>query len=174
VVAGKADYYCYVGRLSEEKGVDTLLRAARQLPWPLKIVGGGPLLSRLKQTYASFPHIEFRGQLSFDQLRPILQQARFSVIPSIWYENNPYSVIESLCLGVPVLGARIGGLPELIDPGRNGEWFTPGNVEELQTQIDACFRRFSDTYDFGRIAVEAQNKFSSDTFYQKLIPLYGI
>jgi glycosyltransferase involved in cell wall biosynthesis len=167
----KEDYYCYVGRLSEEKGVDTLLEAARQLPCPLKIIGSGHLLAGYQKKYAQTP-VEFLGQLSSEQLLPIVQRARFLVIPSVWYENNPYSVIEALCMGTPVLGARIGGIPELIDPRRDGDLFEPGNVAELQTKIATCFQRFSDTYDFVKIATTAQNKFSPGTFYKKLIPLY--
>jgi glycosyltransferase involved in cell wall biosynthesis len=172
-VVKKEDYYCYVGRLSEEKGVDTLLEAAGRLPYPLKVIGGGDLLAGYRKKYAHAP-VEFSGQLPSEQLFPMIQRARFSVIPSVWYENNPYSVIESLCMGTPVLGAGIGGIPELIDVKRDGELFTPGNVMELQSKITDCFQRFSDRYDFEKIAAAAQNKFSSDSFYRKLIPLYGI
>ncbi|MDR0757326.1 MAG: glycosyltransferase, partial [Tannerella sp.] len=102
--AGKADYYCYAGRLSEEKGVSTLLEAAKLLPWPLKIIGDGPLRASLQKQYPQ-SHIEFTGQLPSGQLLPLVQRARFLVMPSIWYENNPYSIIEALCMGTPVLGA---------------------------------------------------------------------
>jgi glycosyltransferase involved in cell wall biosynthesis len=169
----KEDYYCYTGRLSGEKGVDTLLAAAGNLPYPLKVVGGGALLNSFRKEYPQ-ARIEFLGQLPSEELFPIVQKARFLVMPSVWYENNPFSVIEALCLGTPVLGARIGGLPELIDTATNGELFTPGNAGELETKIADCFRRFSGhAYDFGKIAAEAQNKFSSETFYKKLIRTYG-
>ncbi|MDR2776132.1 MAG: glycosyltransferase [Tannerella sp.] len=167
----KEDYYCYVGRLSVEKGVDTLLEAAGQVTYPLKIIGGGPLLDLYRTKY---PHrqIEFLGHVQPDKLYPIIQKARFLVIPSVWYENNPFSAIESLCLGTPVLGARIGGIPELIEEGKNGFLFRSGNTAELRDKIYDCFSYFTDTYDFKETAEEAQNKFGPESFYNKLMKIY--
>ncbi|MDR3309102.1 MAG: glycosyltransferase [Tannerella sp.] len=167
-VASKDNYYCYVGRLSAEKGVDDLLEAARQLPYPLKIIGSGALLETCRQRY-NHPHIEFVGQTTAARLLPLVQRAQLLVAPSVWYENNPYSIIEALCLGVPVLGARIGGIPELIDPGRNGDLFTPGNIIELQSKIA---EQFNHPYDYAEIASNAQERFSAETFYGRLMELY--
>lgn len=168
----KENYYCYVGRLSAEKGVETLLEAAQHLPYKLKIIGGGPLLDSYQKKYAS-GHIEFLGQVPPDKLYPIVQKARFLVIPSVWYENNPFSIIEALCMGTPVIGSAIGGIPELIEEGQNGFLFTPGNIAELKAGIEKCFQYFTDTYDFGSISEHAQNKFGSGAFYNKLIHIYG-
>lgn len=167
----KDDYYCYVGRLSAEKGVDTLLEAAARLPYRLKIVGGGPLLETYQQKYRH-PHITFLGQLKQEDLYPIVQKARFLVAPSIWYENSPHSVIEALCMGTPVLGARIGGIPELIEEGTNGLLFTPGNISELQQKIETCYELFTNTTNFEKIATDTQNKLGAETFYKKLITIY--
>jgi glycosyltransferase involved in cell wall biosynthesis len=169
--AEKADYYCYVGRLSEEKGVASLLEAAKQLPYPLKIIGDGPLRDSLKRQYPQ-AHIEFTGQLPSDRVLSAVQRARFLVMPSIWYENNPYSIIEALCTGTPVLGARIGGIPELIDAGRNGDLFTPGDVHDLRAKIVSAFRRFSVSCPYEEIAAAAQNKFDAEAFYERLIKVY--
>ncbi|MDR2119535.1 MAG: glycosyltransferase [Tannerella sp.] len=169
--AGKGDYYCYVGRLSEEKGLETLLEAAIQLPYPLKIIGDGPLFRSLSTRYPQ-AHIKFMGRMPSERLLPVVQRARFLVMPSIWYENNPYSIIEALCAGTPVLGARIGGIPELIEAGRNGDLFTSGDVEGLRNGIISAFRRFSASYPFGEIAASAQNKFNAETFYEQLMKLY--
>lgn len=167
----KEDYYCYVGRLSAEKGVDTLLEAAGSLPYPLKIIGGGPLLETYRKKYAS-GQIEFLGQTTSEVLYPIVQKARALVIPSIWYENNPFSAIEALCMGTPVIGARIGGIPELIEEEKNGHLFTPGDIAGLRDKINFCF---SDTnkVDYEKIASAAYNKFSPETFYNKLIKIYN-
>ncbi|MDR1121470.1 MAG: glycosyltransferase, partial [Dysgonamonadaceae bacterium] len=169
--AEKDDYYCYVGRLSEEKGVKTLLEAAGQVTYSLKIIGGGPLLDTYRKKY-THKQIEFLGYMEPDELYPIVRKAQFLVIPSVCYENNPYSVIEALCMGTPALGSRIGGIPELIEEGENGFLFEAGNVAELRDKIDECFRFFTKTYDFGKVAEEAQNKFGSGTFYNKLIKIY--
>ena len=95
------------------------------------------------------------------------------MIPSLCYENNPYGAIESLCLGTPVLGATIGGIPELITIGINGDLFTPGHINELRAKIIDCFGYFTEDYPFEKIAIDAQNKFSSETFYVKLMKIYG-
>ena len=102
-----------MGRLSEEKGVDALLKAAIQLPYKLYIAGRGPLENYLQQNYVS-PNIVFLGQLSAEAVIHLLKKVQFSIIPSICYENNPLGVIESLCCGTPVLGRNIGGIPELL------------------------------------------------------------
>jgi glycosyltransferase involved in cell wall biosynthesis len=168
-VTDKENYYCYVGRLSEEKGVDTLLEAASRLPLPLKIIGDGALSTDFKKQYGNSTHIEFMGQMTSEQLFPVVQKSRFLTIPSVCYENNPYSVIEALCMGTPILGANIGGIPELIDTGVNGELFSPGDVNGLQSKLTECFNY---NYNSIKIATEAQNKFASETFYKKLIIVY--
>lgn len=167
----KQPYYCYVGRLSPEKGVDTLLEAAKDLPHPLYIIGGGSELEKFKTKY---PHenIRFLGQKPPEEVLRIVRQARLTVIPSIWYENNPFSVIESLCVGTPVLGARIGGIPELIDEGKNGLLFTPGNVEELKKKITESFRIFGDAFPYAEIAETARAQFSADAFYEQIRKIY--
>ena len=171
VVTPKNNYYCYVGRLSPEKGVETLLEAAKQLPYPLKVIGGGDKLAEYQKSFTGSP-IEFMGYLAYSELIPIIQRARFTVIPSEWYENNPFSVIESLCMGTPVLGSNMGGIPELVEKNVNGYLFEPGNVEDLKEKIKTCYLRFTDGYNFGKIAVDAQNKFGSESFYNKLMNIY--
>ena len=171
--ASKKHYYCYVGRISEEKGIDTLLKAAIQLPFSLKVIGDGPLLNVFRNEFIA-ENIEFLGYLSTEKLFEIVKKARCVVIPSVWYENNPFSAIEALCLGTPVLGSRIGGIPELIEEGVNGFLFTPKNILELKEKIDLCFSHFHDGYTFEKIARQAQNKFSSETFYNKLIEIYAL
>jgi glycosyltransferase involved in cell wall biosynthesis len=171
VCTWKEDYYCYVGRLSPEKGTSTLLEAAVRLSWPLKVIGDGPLLETYREKYRQ-PHIEFLGRMKPDDLFPIVRKARLLTLPSICYENNPYSVIEALCMGVPTLGSRIGGIPELIEEGVNGFLFTPGNVRELTEKIDESMRFFTNNHPFEKIANDAQNKFGRDTFYKKLITIY--
>jgi glycosyltransferase involved in cell wall biosynthesis len=171
ITTEKGDYYCYAGRISEEKGVEMLLEAAGQVTYPLKIIGGGPLLNTYRKKYTQ-KHIEFLGHINPEKLYPIVRNARFLVIPSVCYENNPYSVIEALCMGTPALGSRIGGIPELIREGENGFLFEAGNVAELREKLHDGFRFFTNTYNFRKIAEQAQNKFGSETFYNKLIKIY--
>ncbi|MDR2970058.1 MAG: glycosyltransferase family 4 protein [Tannerellaceae bacterium] len=169
----KQDYYCYVGRISSEKGIDTLLKAAKDFRLPLYIIGGGPDFNPLKKEYES-EYIHFSGFQTHDKVIEMIGNARFTVIPSIWYDNNPLSVIESLCAGTPVIGARIGGIPELIKEGNNGFLFTPGSTGELKGKIAAAIHTFDDSYPYREIAERAQQRFSADVFYEQLRKIYNI
>lgn len=160
-----SDYYCYVGRLSHEKGVETLLKAACQKSFSLKVAGDGPLAEQLRSEYEKFGNIEFLGQVSPQQVSDLLANARFSVIPSECYENNPLGVIESLCAGTPVVGAKIGGIPELITDGR-GLTFESGNVESLDAALD---RAWYSEFDRTEIQKQALKNFSPQTYYSRLI-----
>jgi glycosyltransferase involved in cell wall biosynthesis len=173
VVAEKREkYYCYVGRLSSEKGIETLLKAAMELPqYPLKVIGTGPLELVLRSKYQS-KHIEFMGFREWEGLKIILGTSAGMVIPSECYENNPLSVIESLCLGTPVIGSKIGGIPELITVGINGSVFEPGNVIDLRNQIIRLFEA-QVKYDYAEIASEAKTRFMSGNYYDKLIKIFN-
>lgn len=164
----RQDHACYVGRLSEEKGVRTLLRAASRLDLRLKVLGTGPLEAELRTQYAGCARIEFLGHQDWEGVRAVLASARFLVVPSEWYENNPLSIIEALALGVPVLGADIGGIPELIQPGRTGELFESGNEADLAGKLAALAAR-----DFPPLPAEAiAESFSSARYLERLLPLY--
>lgn len=163
----KGDYYCYIGRLSHEKGVKTLIEAANQLPYPIKIIGGGPLMDEIKAI--AKPHIDFVGYKQWDEIKELLGRARFSVLPSEWYENNPLSIIEALCLGTPVLGARIGGIPELIEDGVSGMTFNSGDVDDLKRQIGIMWQR---SFNYNAIADMSVLRYSGENYYNELILLY--
>lgn len=130
--AEKKDYVLYFGRFSEEKGVRTLLKACRELrDIPFVFAGGGPLAFEL----SAYPNITNRGFLKGEELKKTIAEARFTIFPSEWYENCPFSVMESQWYGTPVLASAIGGVPELLTDGVTGELFEAGNVEELKEKI---------------------------------------
>lgn len=164
----KRDYYCYIGRLSHEKGVATLVEAARQLPYKLKVIGGGPLMENLKDL-ATGTNIEFLGHKQWEEIKDLVGNARFSVIPSEWYENNPLSVIEAQCLGTPVLGACIGGIPELIEEGISGMLFETKNTVDLKQKIEAMFIH---KFDYEFLAKNSQQRYSSTAYYKQLMDIY--
>ena len=165
----KGDYYVYLGRVNEVKGVRTLCKAAAQLDKRLVVIGGGELLPELQKTYVDCKRIEFKGQMQWEEFMPILRGARFMVLPAEWSENNPLTVIESQSLGTPVLGARIGGIPELIDEGVSGMTFTSGDVEDLKDKI---VKMFEHEFDYDAIAKNAIERYSSEAYYEKLMALY--
>lgn len=164
----RENYYCYVGRLSREKGVETLLKVAAKLPYRLKIAGDGPLAEDLKKRYASFSHIEFLGRLSASQVGELLSKARLLVMPSECYENNPLGIIEALCAGTPIVGADIGGIPELVSEssGRVFSAFDAESLSEVLTEMMAL------TFDYAEIRKESIERFSRETYYKDLISMY--
>lgn len=164
----KEDCYCYVGRLSKEKGVKTLLKAAIQKSQTLYVLGTGPLDAELRAEFASHSQIKFMGHCDWNTCKNILLKSRFSVISSEWYENNPLSVIESLCLGTPVLGANIGGIPELISAGETGELYESGNVDDLSQKIDLMFSR---DYDYEADVLCQQ--YSKVVYLKQILDIYG-
>lgn len=126
------DYVLYFGRYAEEKGTLTLLEACRALPEiPFVFAGTGPLEGRVNHA----PNVENRGFVAGEELRRLIAQARFSVYPSEWYENCPFSVMESQMYGTPVLASDLGGAPELVQPGRTGDLFRGGDAQELTEHI---------------------------------------
>jgi glycosyltransferase involved in cell wall biosynthesis len=123
----------YAGRLSDEKGVDTLVRAAAHLESDVHIVGDGPerrALEELAKTVAA-SGVVFHGHLAIDEVHRLVRRAAVGVMPSRGYENAPLGVLEAFACGVPVVGTAHGGLPELIDPGVDGDLVPPGDVGAL-------------------------------------------
>lgn len=134
------------------------------------MAGDGSLLEEMRKKYADTPAIEFLRRLGREDVVRLLRSAKASVLPSEWYENNPLGVIESLCCGTPVIGARIGGIPELLDE-TNGITFTSGNQEELTS----IFRNFDHRNSFPRrmISDKAMDVFCRDTHYKLLMDAYS-
>lgn len=162
-------YYCYVGRLSQEKGVATLLEAASRLPYELRIAGDGPLAELLRKKYATCHNIKWLGRLDASGVAQMLSQAKCSIITSECYENNPLGVIESLCAGTPVVGAKIGGIPELIDAD-TGITFQSGNVDSL---TEAITHAFSTNWHTDEIKSRSIESFSPKAHLKELETVYG-
>lgn len=166
----ESDYFCYIGRLSPEKGVNTLVEAAAQTGIKLKLAGDGPLKEELQQNYSSHTNIEFLGHLQADKVIELLSLAKASVMPSECYENNPLGVIESLSAGTPVIGANIGGIPELISD-KSGKIFESGNVADLIRILSQFKSPGNETRD--EIARYALQNFSEKAHYEKLMQVYN-
>ena len=167
--------YIYIGRLAPEKGLATFIKAVALAGVKGWIVGSGPeqsALNRLAEEYGA--DVEFFGHQSGDALWDLIQKARCVVLPSEWYENAPMSVMEAYALERPVIGARIGGIPELVREGETGSLFESGNANSLSQEL----RRFSNlpTLDImkmgkaGRAWMAAE--FSGPQYVNRLKDLY--
>lgn len=165
----RQDYCVYVGRLSMEKGVGTLLAAMKECGHKIKIAGGGPLAEEFRQMYGDCDNIEFLGHQDAKSVAKLLSEARFSVVPSEWYENNPLSVIESLCAGTPVVGTEMGGIPELVTSG-NGIIVEPKSVDSLKNAIVEAFNR---SWDYVAIKQNAIKTYSPDSYYEIISDIYN-
>lgn len=128
----KKEYVLYFGRFSKEKGIETLTKVCKELPDVQFIFAGtGPL----EEAINGIPNIKNVGFQKGAELEKLIRESRFSIYPSEWYENCPFSVMESQMYGTPVLGANVGGIPELIQVGKTGELFESGNAAELKEKI---------------------------------------
>jgi glycosyltransferase involved in cell wall biosynthesis len=137
------DYYAYVGRLAPEKGLRTFIQAAAAADVRIKIVGSGPDDAVLRSIANDLgADIEFSGVLVGDELKEVISHAKALVLPSEWYENAPISVLEAYASGVPVIGADVGGIPEMIENGKTGLIFASESVSSL-TQALSNFEQLS-------------------------------
>jgi len=170
------DAFVYFGRLSPEKGLATLIKAAAQARVRVRIIGTGPEETSLRQLAASLgADVEFTGYLTGEPLRAAISAARAVVVPSEWYENAPLSLMEASALARPIIGADIGGIPELIRRDETGFLFASGDVDAL-TQVlrdvgqmpVAALRRLGSA---GREWMRAE--FSAGLYQSRMIELYG-
>jgi glycosyltransferase involved in cell wall biosynthesis len=165
-------YVLYLGRLSPEKGVETLLRthAESDALWRLMIAGTGPLLADLQRRY---PSAEFRGHLGGFELEAAIRGAALIVVPSEWHENSPVSILEAMAHGKPIVASNIGGIPELVREGKTGLLFQPGNVDQLSHKITMLLGNRGLRETFGRNAREiVEVDHSLKTHGSALISLY--
>lgn len=170
----KEDYFLFYGRLSFEKGIPTLLKVFAKHPeLKLKVVGTGPLEKELKEKY-SLPNIDFVGYKSGIDLFELVRNAKFVSVPSECYENNPMTIVESYSLGTPVIGANIGGIPEIIEEGKTGLLFESGNADALEKQVvKAAAIQGEDYVAMSKAAYGFyQKNFSEEHHYEELMKLY--
>lgn len=170
------NYFLYCGRLVGVKGIDTLLQAMQQVRSAhLYIAGQGEREAAL-HSYVNeqqLSNVTFLGHLDTAQLVPLLQRAAFLVAPSEWYENYSMTILEAFACGTPVIGARIGGIPEQVIDGVTGLLFEPGNPVQLAEKIQYLLAQPALARTMGQTArqqVETINH--PQTHYQQTLTLY--
>ncbi len=171
-------YFLYYGRLSSEKGILTLIEVWKSLPTNIKllIVGEGSLSAYIQDFIRSnqLKNIQLTGYKKGDELYSLINNAYFVIVPSEWYENNPMTIVEAYSLGVPVIGAAIGGIPEIISIGNTGFVFTPKDTKGLRDVILKSFALDEETYELmSRKSEEfAKQSFSKEIFCTNLLSIY--
>ena len=173
-------YIVYFGRVSHEKGIKTLINAVEELNVTLKIVGAGPMREELEsevgwsQSSQLKTKIEFLGYTTGDKLKDIIRNSMFVVVPSECYENNPRSVIEAFALGKPAIGARIGGIPELVKDGETGFTFEPMNIQDLRDRISFLVDQPELIVKLGQNARSfAERELNAEKYYTRLMSIYN-
>lgn len=172
----KQSSFVYFGRLKRNKGLVTLVDAAKSIDnIELKIIGNGPLKDYLlrKIQNENIHNVRLLGYRSGDDLHNEIRDSIFTVVPSELYENNPLAVIEAFALGKPVIGAKIGGIPELVHDNKTGFTFQPGDAEDLKLKIEALKNNPELVVQMGINARKfVESNLTAETYYNKLESIY--
>ena len=167
----REEYLLYLGRIEKLKGVHTLLEAVRKTGMNLRIAGTGAWTKEMEAEIADLPNVEYLGFVSGASLRRLVAGARAVVVPSEWYENCPMSVLEAKAVGTPVIGARIGGIPELVRDGQDGFLFKAGDSDDLASALEAL-----EGADGGALGAAAKadvaRRFSPEAHLAALMDIY--
>lgn len=172
---GKGGYALFVGRLSEEKGVGTMLRAWEILGdrIPLKVVGAGPLAERVSGAVERLSGVEWMGQIPGEQVTELMKDAAFLVFPSTLYEVLPLVIVEAFATGLPVIASDIGNVSSLIDHGRIGLHFRLGDGEDLAAQVGWALSHPDELCRMRREArAEFKAKYTAQRNYERLMEIY--
>ena len=164
-------YALFVGRLSAEKGIKTLLVAWANLgdEYLLKVAGDGDLADLLHNQH----HVQALGRLNASEVSSIMQQAAFLILPSEWFEGFPMVIVEAFAHGLPIIASRLGSMAEIIQEGENGLLFTPGDAEDLLEKIKYLFARPQLLQNMCENARRTYLDHYSDAInYQQLIAIY--
>jgi len=168
---GSGGYALFAGRLSQEKGLPALAGAWKLLDGrpPLKAAGDGPLV----QTLAGVPGIELLGRQPRENILALMREASFLVFPSVCYEGLPMAILEAFACGLPVIASRLGAMAEVVEDGRTGLLFTPGDSADLAAKIEWAASHPAELGRMRREArVEFEARYTAGRNYQALIEIY--
>jgi glycosyltransferase involved in cell wall biosynthesis len=172
---GQGGYALFVGRLSVEKGLDTLLAAWEKLDdrIPLKIVGEGPLADQVTKAIANSTQIEWLGRKPMAEVHQLMGNARFLIFPSKWYETFGRVAIEAFAKGTPVIASDIGAIAELVTDGRTGVKFEPGNPQDLAAKVEWLLSHPEKLNQMRQeVRVEYETRYTAKQNYQQLLSIY--
>jgi glycosyltransferase involved in cell wall biosynthesis len=173
----QGEYALYVGRLTPEKGIPTLLAAWKLLDnnVPLRIVGDGPSREAFEavKEHAGLSNVYFDGWLAPEHLHSVMKRAAFLVFPSEFYETFGLTIIEAFACGVPVIASGLGAMMELVENGKTGLHFTPGNAMDLASKVEWAWAHQREMETMGGAArAEYETKYTAERNYHLLIEVY--
>ncbi|WP_299820559.1 glycosyltransferase family 4 protein [uncultured Pontibacter sp.] len=169
----REDYYLYIGRLTPEKGIETLLKAQQLNPFNLKIVGDGPLRSMVAQQAAKQPGVEYLGFRKREEAMQLLKKAKALIFSSEWMETFGMTIVEAFATGTPVIAANIGGAAHLVQHKYNGLHYTPQNAQELAEQIEVLEQNPVLAHELGKNArTTYEQQYTSEVNYKLLLQVY--
>jgi glycosyltransferase involved in cell wall biosynthesis len=170
-VPSQGRYVAFVGRISPEKGIETLLGAARSTGLPVRIAGDGPIRPRLVEMS---PHnVEFVGFLDRGSIGAFYRGARFAVLPSVSFEPCPLVASEAMSHGLPIIASKIGGLPEIVEDHVTGFLFKPGNSDDLANKMQLLWENPELCHRMGRAGRDkACREYGEDAYFRGLMAAY--
>ena len=171
---GRGGFCLFVGRLTESKGIQVMLDAWKQIasPIPLKIAGDGELADLVRNAAASDPRIQLLGRLPVDQILQQMGQAAALIFPSVWYEGQPKTIIESFAAGTPVIASNLGSMSDMITPGKTGEHVAPGNAAELAATVEQLFAGHTLSAMRSACRREFESLYTAEANYRGLMSIY--
>ncbi|NJL15698.1 MAG: glycosyltransferase family 4 protein [Microscillaceae bacterium] len=171
----RQDFLLFIGRLTEEKGIEILISLAEKSTYPIKILGDGPLRSLVEKASQRLPHIEYLGFKDKNTITALLQTTKALLFPSLWYEGMPMVILEAFSTGTPLIASNLGGPATMIKNGVHGYLFSPGNVQELSQKIAALT---SDPEKYKKMhqacRQEYEEKYSPMANYEQLVSIYQL
>lgn len=173
---GGGGYALFVGRLSTNKGIDTLLRAWRSKTsgLPLRIVGDGPLAGRMQEEAAKGDAVQYLGRLSREAVLALMKEASVLIFPSVWYEGFPMTIVEAFASGLPVIASNLGSMASIVRDGVNGLHFTPGDPEDLAAKVRWICEHPQALPNLRKNArLEFTGKYSAAQNYTQLMRIYN-
>lgn len=176
-VENKGEFALFVGRLSVEKGIDTLIAAWKQLgkSIPLKIIGEGPLENLVIEAAQQTSSIEWLGRKPLPDVYDLMGKAKMLIFPSKWYETFGRVAVEAFAKGTPVIASKLGAIAEIVDHGRTGLHFRPGDADDLVRQVDWALKHPSRLTEMGHEArAEFEAKYTAKENYRRLLEIYEL
>jgi glycosyltransferase involved in cell wall biosynthesis len=171
--AVREDYFLFVGRISPEKGIETLLKANKMYPFRLKIIGDGPLRGAVEEHAATHPNVEYLGYQKRPRVEEELKHAKGLIFTSEWPEMFGMTIIEAFSTGTPVIASDIGGAAHLVQHNYNGLLYTPQNAEELAEQVKVLENDSNLANTLGQTARQTYlQNYTAEVNYKLLLDIY--